>query len=680
MKTLKFVCACLLLVLSLCSVVHAQDAAINLFDQTGNLSANSQFDKSINADKTQTNNLSLEGSLSWQTINSNTQVQISAATVYNRRSGGTSGTLRLELWALNAPYSGGGGSGIKMGQGQLNPLPAGSYYSGVVRTSAYSPPTQSGTYYVSLFLTEYSSSNTSNDGYGIVDWGNFSNTLVIGGSPVGGAGLTIPGAWTWQISSGIARITTERIVNGRASGTSGSLRLELWALASSYAGGAFQGYKIAEQSYNPLPAGTQYTNIDFSRNANLPPTGSWYVVLMLTEYSSSNTFNNGYGTVDYRNSSSLLTIGTPPPPPPPTGGTLTNGVPVTGISGAMGSSLAFSVAIPAGASNLLIRVANGSGDPDLYVRYGSPVTATVYDCSSTSVGVNDSCTFANPVAGTYHILIFGYTSYSGLSLTATWQTGTATTTVDEPGFSNFLLPLPNPAFPNCPGGYFVASVEDGSGAGLTRGTFGLGLTLNAPGTQRLEGGLNFGGLLDGSQAAFAGFNFTNPANEQQRLDLIVVGNPATSQVGTLPVRIKVFRQPAAGVNELVFETTANLTLAQQFVRSIVISPAFYVVSIAPEGNANSPFGPADGEVYVSLATQFVNRPGGGFFGGVVVGGYHATHPFGGVSGFASFCLGTSHSASAQVYSAPTYGSNGARDLRLRLFDHVRNSVLTVPGN
>ena len=79
-----------------------------------------------------------------------------------------------------------------------------------------------------------------------------------------------------------------------------------------------------------------------------------------------------------------------------------------------------------------------------------------------------------------------------------------------------------------------------------------------------------------------------------------------------------------------------------------------------------------------LASQFVDRPGGGFFGGVVVGGYHAAPPFGDNSGFASFCLGTAHTATARVLSAPSYGATGARDLRLRLLDHTRRVVLGVP--
>lgn len=357
---------------------------------------------------------------------------------------------------------------------------------------------------------------------------------------------------------------------------------------------------------------------------------------------------------------------------------LLNDVAMSGLGGGTGSTLLCTVEVPSGASNFMVRTSGGTGDPNLYVRLGLAPTTSVYDCRGISFGPDATCAFVPPASGTFHVLVHGASAYAGLTLRASWQSP-ASAGVDEPAFGNVQLPLPtNPPFPNCPGGYFVAAVDDGPGAGMSPGIFGLELVLNAPGTQRLEGGLNFGGLIDGSQVGFAGFNFQNPANEPQRLDLILTGGPSSSYGGTLPVRIKVIRQPSAGVNELVLETTANLTMATQTTRTINLTPSFYVITVAPEGSASVAGGAADGQVYVSLTSQFVDRPGGGFFGGVVVGGYHAAHPFGGVSGFASFCLGSQHVSSARLYSAPTYGTTGARDLRLRLIDHANRELIRVP--
>ena len=251
---------------------------------------------------------------------------------------------------------------------------------------------------------------------------------------------------------------------------------------------------------------------------------------------------------------------------------------------------------------------------------------------------------------------------------------------DEPGFADLALPLPDPAFANCPGGYFIALVEDGPASGVSPGIFGLSLLLDPSGAQRLEGGLNFGGMLDGSQVAFAGFNIQNPANEPQRLELRLTGNPASDREASLPVRVRILRNPEPGVSELLFETTTTLSVDQAYTHTLEIRPGYHVMTIAPEGPASVPGGAADGEVYVSLLTQFVDRPGGGFFAGAVVGGYHAPALFGGSSGFAAFCLASADRASAQVYAAPSYGSTGAHDLRLRLQDYLRRDVYdSSPG-
>ena len=67
-------------------------------------------------------------------------------------------------------------------------------------------------------------------------------------------------------------------------------------------------------------------------------------------------------------------------------------------------------------------------------------------------------------------------------------------------------------------------------------------------------------------------------------------------------------------------------------------------------------------------------------GGAVVGGYHAPHPFDGVSGFAAFCLATPHSASVRLLSRPSYGPAGAQDLRLRVIDTQAREVVVVPAD
>lgn len=128
------------------------------------------------------------------------------------------------------------------------------------------------------------------------------------------------------------------------------------------------------------------------------------------------------------NSSGQTAIGgyrsgsTPPPPPPPTN-VLSNGVPVTGLAGASGAELRYTLSVPAGASNLNFAMSGGSGDADLYVRFGSAPTTSSYDCRPYQGGNAETCSFAAPQAGTYHVMVRGYSAFSGVSLTGSYSTG-----------------------------------------------------------------------------------------------------------------------------------------------------------------------------------------------------------------------------------------------------------------
>ncbi len=250
------------------------------------------------------------------------------------------------------------------------------------------------------------------------------------------------------------------------------------------------------------------------------------------------------------------------------------------------------------------------------------------------------------------------------------------TGVDEPGVAHLPLPAPVPAFANCPAGFFIATVDDGSGVGLTPGLFGMELLLDPGGSQRLEGGLNFGGLIDKSQEGFAGFNIQNAANESQKLTIRLSGYAFAGSGGSLPVKVQVLRQPAAGVNERVYERSTSISTSAPLIDELVIEPGFHVVTVLPdETAAGEPGGAAEGQIFFELGTRYVDRIGGGFFGGVVVGGYHASHPNNDVSGFAAFCLATPHSATVRTLSTPSYGISAARDLRLKLLDYQRNEIL-----
>ncbi|QSX79811.1 S8 family serine peptidase [Lysobacter solisilvae] len=105
------------------------------------------------------------------------------------------------------------------------------------------------------------------------------------------------------------------------------------------------------------------------------------------------------------------------------GNVLTNGVPVTGIAGAAGSQQFWTLAVPAGASNLRFVTSGGTGDADLYVKFGSAPTTSSYDCRSSGSTNAETCNIATAQAGTYHVLVNAYSAFSGMSLTGSYTTG-----------------------------------------------------------------------------------------------------------------------------------------------------------------------------------------------------------------------------------------------------------------
>ncbi|MFP2923731.1 PPC domain-containing protein [Pyxidicoccus sp. 3LG] len=109
-----------------------------------------------------------------------------------------------------------------------------------------------------------------------------------------------------------------------------------------------------------------------------------------------------------------------------TGQSLTNGVPVSPLSGLKGSQQIHTLNVPSNATRLTVTLTRGSGDPDLYIRRGSAPTTATYDCRSTSTSAVDSCVVTAPQAGTWYVMVLGYSDYSGTSLVATYETAAPT--------------------------------------------------------------------------------------------------------------------------------------------------------------------------------------------------------------------------------------------------------------
>lgn len=103
------------------------------------------------------------------------------------------------------------------------------------------------------------------------------------------------------------------------------------------------------------------------------------------------------------------------------GGTCTDSVTGSNLSGGQGEWQYFQITVPSCATQLTATISGGSGDADLYLRQGSQPTTSSYACRPYIDGNNESCTENNPAAGTWYVGIRGYRSYSGLSLSLEYQ-------------------------------------------------------------------------------------------------------------------------------------------------------------------------------------------------------------------------------------------------------------------
>ena len=102
-------------------------------------------------------------------------------------------------------------------------------------------------------------------------------------------------------------------------------------------------------------------------------------------------------------------------PPPPAGNVLQNNVGRV-ISGATGTDNRFTMVVPAGRTSLSFSISGGTGDADLYVRFGTAPTTTTYDCRPYRSGNTETCTISNIQAGTYHVNVRAYSAYSNVTL------------------------------------------------------------------------------------------------------------------------------------------------------------------------------------------------------------------------------------------------------------------------
>ncbi|WP_125717422.1 collagenase [Pseudoalteromonas rubra] len=95
------------------------------------------------------------------------------------------------------------------------------------------------------------------------------------------------------------------------------------------------------------------------------------------------------------------------------------------VSGAHKELSYFKVRLPEGATDLSVAISGGSGDADLYLRYGELPTQDTYDCRPYVGGNSERCDIAAPQAGDYYIMLRGYNAYSNVELMASFTAPSA---------------------------------------------------------------------------------------------------------------------------------------------------------------------------------------------------------------------------------------------------------------
>lgn len=111
----------------------------------------------------------------------------------------------------------------------------------------------------------------------------------------------------------------------------------------------------------------------------------------------------------------------PSPPPPVDDSVLKNGVTTAAISGAKGFEKEFTITLPNGAKNLVVEMSGGQPDADLYLKFASRPTTSSYDCRPYTATNNEKCSVLVAKAGTYHVVVRGFSAFSGVVIKATYQ-------------------------------------------------------------------------------------------------------------------------------------------------------------------------------------------------------------------------------------------------------------------
>lgn len=191
----------------------------------------------------------------------------------------------LQLWACETPFAGEPVRGTKVAElpvGQLDSL----NQSWVSAFTAALPPAGHAEHSMVLVLA------SGRDGQfdAVQDFANFPRAESF-------VQPRLAGASGFSLGEQSVGMRVESLENPRASDNlSGTLSLELWALAAPYAAGTPDGTQLAAAQLGSLAGQHSWQDLDLTLPLAARPVGTWHVALLLREWTAT-----GYATRDFAN-------------------------------------------------------------------------------------------------------------------------------------------------------------------------------------------------------------------------------------------------------------------------------------------------------------------------------------------------------------------------------------------
>jgi len=230
---------------------------------------------------------------SWQIFGS--KIDISEDEIYNNSSSITSGTLRLQVWATSSPYTGGTIDGYVLATKVLGQLDPGYSYDNIDDSVPYHAP-PGGYYYVTITVEEYTGSGWVIDAYnpgfgtyhlGSGHWGS--------GNP-GGSVIPLDFDGTPSYSIFKHKVTINGYIYSTSESISDQVRVVLFASKKPYTGSKTKGYMLGTEVVGQYAFDSVgYESIDDTVPYTAPPSGTYYITLLLEEYDGAYTVVNYVG-------------------------------------------------------------------------------------------------------------------------------------------------------------------------------------------------------------------------------------------------------------------------------------------------------------------------------------------------------------------------------------------------